>query len=169
MLPATDRTPPPPFRVSGSEYRAGMAHWSEIEADAPAFAERLRTIFSAGTNKTLATLRADGSPRISGTELEFADGRVTLGMMPGSRKLADVQRDSRVAIHSPTLEPPSKGSLGLGDAKLAGVLISAEPGDIPGSYFELDISEAVVTWVENDGLVIESWHEGRGIRRISRK
>lgn len=145
-----------------------MAHWAEIEADAPAFAALLQKIFAAGTNKTLATLRADGSPRISGTELEFTDGRITLGMMDDSRKLADVLRDGRVAIHSPTIEPP-KGSLGDGDAKLAGILRPTEPGEVPGSYFELDITEAVVTTVEGDELVVQSWHPGRGLTRISRK
>ena len=99
-----------------------MTTWGELRSDAPEFAARVRAAFEAGTNKTLATLRADGSPRISGSELAFDDDHVTLGMMPGSRKLADVERDPRVALHSPTLEPPP-GSLGAGDAKLAGVLV----------------------------------------------
>ena len=147
-----------------------MSSWSDIVADAPAFAERLRTIFQGGTNKTLATLRLDGSPRISGTELEFDGPRITLGMMPNSRKLADVQRDARVAIHSPTIEPP-KGTLGLGDAKLSGVLVPIDPpspDSLDGLYFELDIRDAVVTWVENDLLVIESWTPDRGLQRTSR-
>jgi len=83
-----------------------MATWQEIEADARAFAARVRRCFEAGTNKTIATLRRDGAPRISGTELRFADGEVTLGMMAGSVKLLDVRRDPRVALHSPTIEPP---------------------------------------------------------------
>ncbi|CAN5536722.1 pyridoxamine 5'-phosphate oxidase family protein [soil metagenome] len=147
-----------------------MSTWSDIVADAPAFADRLRTIFVAGTNKTLATLRLDGSPRISGTELEFDGPRITLGMMPNSRKLADVQRDARVAIHSPTIEPP-KGTLGLGDAKLSGVLVPIDPPSpesLDGLYFELDIHDAVVTWVENDLLIIESWTPGGGLKKASR-
>jgi hypothetical protein len=59
-----------------------------------------------GTNKTIATLRKDGSPRLSGSELEFDDGEVTFGMMGGSMKLLDVRRDPRIAVHSPTVEPP---------------------------------------------------------------
>jgi len=49
-----------------------MAGWSpgrEIEQDAPEFAARVRGRFEAGTNKTLATLRRDSSPRISAPEL----------------------------------------------------------------------------------------------------
>jgi len=146
-----------------------MTTWGELRSDAPEFAACVRAAFEAGTNKTLATLRADGSPRISGSELAFDDHHVTLGMMPGSRKLADVERDPRVALHSPTLEPPP-GSLGPGDAKLAGVLvaISAPEGGVPGAYFELQISEAVVTTVQGDELVVESWHPGRGVEVVRR-
>lgn len=147
-----------------------MARFSEIEMDAPAFAARIREAFEAGTNKTLATIRADGSPRISATELEFRDGGVTLGMMPGSMKLRDVERDPRVAVHSPTIEPPP-GT--VADAKLAGVLTARAPydGGPPGSYFELDIAEAVFTWVDVAAgvLVVESWHPGRGWSELRRE
>jgi hypothetical protein len=126
-----------------------MARWSEIERDAAGFASRVRERFDAGTNKTIATLRADGSPRISATELLFADGEVTLGMMPRSLKLADVTRDPRVAIHCPTLEPPEDMAVWRGDAKLAGILIATAPPDdtpVPGAgFFRVDITEAVLT------------------------
>jgi hypothetical protein len=146
--------------------------WSEVVAEAPAFAERVATAFRAGTNKTLATLRADGSPRISGTELEFVDGRVTLGMMPRSRKLADVLRDPRVALHSPTLEPSREGTLDAGDAKLAGVLVAfPDPANPTGTSFELDITDVVLTTVDEERklLVVESWHPGRGYERLERE
>lgn len=156
-----------------------MASWNDVMRDAPEFAARVRSRFDAGTNKTLATLRRDGSPRISGTELAFTDDEVTLGMMPGSRKLADVRRDPRVAVHSPTLEPPA-GDPGswLGEAKLAGVLVDAPPPDEQhpeAAFFRLDISEAVLTYVTSsrpdgpvDLLVVESWHPGVGHRRRTR-
>jgi len=83
-----------------------MASWAEIEQDAPEFAARVRGRFAIGTNKTIATSRRDGAPRISASEVEFGDGEVTLGMMGGSVKLLDVRRDPRIAVHSPTLEPP---------------------------------------------------------------
>jgi len=147
--------------------------WSTVEADAPDLAARVRAVFDAGTNKTIATIRADGSPRISGTELSFDGGRVTLGMMPGSRKLADVRRDSRVAVHSPTLEPPA-GSLGAGDAKLAGRLVEFVPeqNPVPGAaHFEVDLTEVALTSLNaaGDRLVIESWHPGRGYERVERE
>src|SRR5215211_3848023 len=116
-----------------------MATWQEIEQDAPEFAARVRARFDAGTNKTIATLRRDGTPRISGTELQFTNGQVTLGMMPGSVKLLDVRRDPRIAIHSPTIEPPAgPPDEWPGDAKLA-------------------------------GTAIESWRQGRGWQRHTRQ
>jgi hypothetical protein len=96
--------------------------------DARDFAARVRRCFEAGTSKTIATLRRDGAPRISGSELAFTDGEVTLGMMGGSMKLLDVRRDPRVALHSPTIEPPKHDmSTWPGDAKLAGRLVEPAP------------------------------------------
>jgi hypothetical protein len=123
-----------------------MASWHQIEQDAPAFTARVQSLFEAGTNKTLATLRRDGAPRISASEQEFtADGEATLGMMPGSMKLLDVRRDPRFALHSPTLEPPKDDpSSGPGDAKMAGLLVEiAPPADNPhggAGFFRLDIT-----------------------------
>jgi hypothetical protein len=98
-----------------------MVHWIEIKQDAPDFALRVQKRFEAGTNKTLATLRRNGAPRISASEMEFSSaGEVTLGMMTGSTKLLDVRRDPRVALHSPTPElPKDDPSSGPGDAKIA--------------------------------------------------
>ncbi len=146
--------------------------WSAVVADAPDFARRVERAFAAGTNKTLATVRADGSPRISGTELEFVDGRITLGMMPRSVKLADVLRDPRVALHSPTLEPTTPGTLDAGDAKVAGVLVEIpDPANPTGTSFELDVTEVVLTTVDQPRglLVIESWHPGRGYEKSERE
>ncbi|KGJ72830.1 hypothetical protein GY21_12835 [Cryobacterium roopkundense] len=156
-----------------------MSTWRDVQREAPEFAARVRARFDAGTNKTLATLRRDGSPRISGTELVFTgDGvsapSITLGMMTDSRKLHDVLRDPRVAIHSPTLEPPTGSpSDWAGDAKIAGTLVPTPPAatDPPHtSSFELHPNEVVLTYIDSDNthLVVESWHEGRGWERFSR-
>lgn len=150
-----------------------MSTWKDVESDAPEFANRVREVFAAGTNKTIATLRADGSPRISGTELEFDNGDVTLGMMGGGRKLRDARRDPRVAIHSPTLEPPKDG-VWPGDAKISGRLVeTGPPPDSPhegAGFFKVDIAEVSLVCLGESGdhLVIESWHPGRGHRRRTR-
>jgi hypothetical protein len=149
-----------------------MATWKQIEEDAPEFARRVRNRFDAGTNKTIATLRADGAPRISGLELKFEEGEVTFGMMGGSRKLADVRRDPRIAIHSPAIEPPEDVADWLGDAKLAGTAVETGPEADPaqGGAFRMDITEAVLTYVGTpaDHLVIETWLAGRGWQRQTR-
>lgn len=153
-----------------------MVAWRQIEQDAPQFAARVRERFDAGTNKTIATLRRDGSPRISGSELQFADGEVTLGMMDGSMKLRDVRRDPRIAVHSPTLEPPADDpGAWPGDAKLAGTVVETGPAAAgsgeTGVSFKIDITEVVLTYVGTpaDHIVIESWHLGRGFERRTRR
>jgi hypothetical protein len=153
-----------------------MVAWRQIEQDEPQLAARVRERFDAGTNKTIATLRSDGAPRISGSELQFVDGEATLGMMAGSRKLYDVRRDPRIAVHSPTLEPPTDDpSAWPGDAKLAGTVVEtgpvAGPGGDAGTSFKIDITEVVLTYVGSpaDHIVIESWHPGRGLERRTRR
>ena len=137
-----------------------MATWHEIEADVPEFAARVRELFQARKHKTMATIRADGSPRISGIETQF-DDEVRFGSMPASRKLADLQRDPRLALHSPSVDPPT-GHAGswVGEAKIAGRAVPTDDG------FRVEVSEVVLTYLDG-GLVIESWHPGRGhLRRV---
>jgi hypothetical protein len=153
-----------------------MASWQEIEQEAAEFAAKVKARFDAGTNKTIATLRRDGSPRISGTEAGFVEGEVVLGMMPGSMKLLDVRRDPRIAMHSPTLEPPKTSPQDWsGDAKISGTVVETPPpADNPyagAGHFRIDITEVVLTYVGDpaDHLVIESWHQGHGYRRRTRR
>ncbi|GAA4029087.1 pyridoxamine 5'-phosphate oxidase family protein [Allokutzneria multivorans] len=158
-----------------------MATWSDVEASAPQFARRVRDSFDAHTNKTIATLRRDGSPRISGTEVEFVDGQLWLGAMWRSRKAIDLQRDPRCAVHSGT---GNGGESWTGDAKLSGTAVEitdsvrhkeisdasageAPPG--PSHLFLIDIDEVVHTHVEGNRLVVELWTEGGGLRRMERK
>src|SRR2546421_13013773 len=76
-----------------------MATWSEVEATAPELAERVKERFQATGLGLLATVRADGSPRISGIEPLFALDELWLGMMPRPRQGPAPQRDPRLAPH----------------------------------------------------------------------
>jgi hypothetical protein len=149
-----------------------MTSWSDVERDEPEFAARVRRIFEAHKHKTIATLRADGSPRISGIEAEFG-AELTFGSMPGARKGADLHRDSRFALHSATVDPPDGDPAGWpGEAKIAGLARYAGDldGDPPGELFAADIREVVVTGLDPAAtvLVIESWRPGHGLRRVER-
>ena len=152
-----------------------VAAWREIEAAEPAFAERVRRLFDAGRHKTIATLRADGSPRISGIECEFEDGEVRFGSMPEAVKGADLRRDPRFALHGPTFHPvEGKESEWPGEAKIAGRAIPAPAAggdDAPeGDMFTADITEVVITHLDEAAtrLVVESWTVERGFRMIDR-
>src|SRR5258708_10812311 len=103
-----------------------MPAWKAIEQAEPEFAERVRRLFDAGRHKTIATLRADGSPRVSGIECEFTDGDLRFGSMTGARKGADLTRDPRFALHGPTFHPEEgKEHDWPGEAKIAGRAIPA--------------------------------------------
>ncbi|MDP9221554.1 MAG: pyridoxamine 5'-phosphate oxidase family protein, partial [Actinomycetota bacterium] len=108
-------------------------------------AARARQLFDAHRHKTLATLRSDGSPRISGIEVEFADGEVWLGMMPGSVKARDLGRDPRLALHSASDDPPEADpSSWSGDAKLAGhavEVVGRRGAGPPSQRFRVRVTE----------------------------
>jgi hypothetical protein len=143
-----------------------MTSWSEIVEEQPDFADQVRQRFTVRKHCTLATLRRDGSPRISGTEVAFQDGEIWLGSMPDARKALDLRRDARMALHSPTVDPPERDpSDWPGEAKLAGRAVEV-PGDDPtdrSHRFRVDVEEVVLTRVHGDSLLIQSWHPGRDL------
>jgi Pyridoxamine 5'-phosphate oxidase len=149
-----------------------MAAWKDLEQAEPEFAARVRRLFDAGRHKTIATLRADGSPRISGIECEFADGELKFGSMTGARKGADLRRDPRFALHGPAFHPQEgKEAEWPGEAKIAGRAVRAGPIDDGGDLFLADISEVVITRLNPEAtlLVIESWTPQRGLRVVDRE
>lgn len=159
-----------------------MTSWQDVERAAPNLAAAARARFDAHRHKVLATLRADGSPRLSGIETTFKDGELWLGMMPDSRKALDLRRDPRLALHSPPVDP----DLAEGDARITGRAVEiTDPGAMTalvdgderhageapsGHVFRIDVTEVMVLKLGDpaDHLVIESWHEGRGLQRIER-
>lgn len=148
-----------------------MPTWAEFVAAEPAFAERARTLFAAGRHKTIATLRADGSPRISGIECEFNDGRLTFGSMGAARKLADLERDGRFALHGPTFHPvEGEEAAWPGEAKIAGTASKIETDMPDGAMFTADITEVAITHLNEEAtkLVVEWWTPTGGLRTIER-
>jgi hypothetical protein len=148
-----------------------MASWSEFETAEPEFASRVRILLKARKHLTIATLRRDGSPRISGTEIEFADGELRIGSMPRAVKALDLRRDPRLAIHGPTVDPPPDAPAGWrGEAKIAGMAREVD-SDGDAHRFLIDITEVVITRLYDAGnrLLIESWNPSRGYRSAERE
>ena len=156
-----------------------VASWQAFEQAEPEFAARVRRLLDGGRHKTIATLRADGSPRISGIECEIVDGQLQFGSMTAARKGADLRRDPRFARHGPASHPAEGEEASWpGEAKLAGRALPAGPvradeaGEQPdGELFVADITEVVITALNAEAtkLVVESWTPDRGLRRIERE
>lgn len=150
-----------------------MARWADVCDEVPEFAARVQAAFERNRHMTLATVRRDGSPRISGTEIRFDDGEMVVGMMARSRKAFDLLHDARVAIHGPTADPPDEPREWIGEGKVAGRAIEV-PNDDPADdshTFRIDVGEVVFTHLNDAGdrLVIESWHPGREIEVVERE
>lgn len=157
----------------------GMTSWGEIERREPVLAARVRGVFDRYVHKTMATLRKDGSPRISATEVDFFAGEAWIGSMGQARKTLDLWRDPRVAIHSGTADPEDID--GAGDAKITGRVVAVtnpaliamvaglvSPG--PVHLFRLDVDEIVATDVGDpeDYMVVDYWTASAGRRTVKR-
>ena len=156
-----------------------MTTWQQFCDEQPILASAVRARFAAGPtakHHVLATRRADGSPRVSGTEVGFLDGELWLGSMPGARKARDLQRDPRCAIHA----HPGDSSMDGGDAKVTGRLrevadqasrvryLGEDNAAESAHLFLLDLAEVVLTTVEGDELVVTAWRPGQGVRTVRR-
>jgi hypothetical protein len=150
-----------------------MTAWRDVQRAAPEFAQRVQALFDAGRHKTIATLRADGSPRISGIETVFEDGELVFGSMPNARKGADLRRDPRFALHSATIDPIEGSEADWpGEAKISGRAIAPGPVTGPdGDRFVADIAEVVHTHLNDEAtmLVVEWWTLSRGLQRTERE
>jgi hypothetical protein len=147
--------------------------WRDVEREAPDLALRVRELFDAHRHKTMATLRADGSPRISGIEATFDGGELTFGSMPRARKGMDLRRDPRFALHSATVDPVTGAeALWPGEAKISGrALLAGSVADQPDAdLFRADIGEVVHTHLDEAAtmLVVEWWTPDGGRRRVER-
>lgn len=144
-----------------------MASWAEFQASEPGLADVVRRAFAVRKHATMATVRASGAPRISGTEVEFdPDGQIYLGMMDGARRATDLRRDPRMALHSPTLDALADSPRAWpGEAK-----INARAREVAPHRFRLDIDDVIHTRVAGDeqALEITTWRPGAGVTVVRR-
>lgn len=142
--------------------------WVAFEQQEPELAAQVWQRFAVRKHCTLATLRRDGSPRISGTEVELSDGDLWTGSMPGAVKARDLQRDPRLGLHSPTVDPPEGDEMAWsGEAKVSGIAVEQETGD-DSHRFRVELAEVVLTTLADGQLLITSWHPGRGVEQRRR-
>ncbi len=165
-----------------------MTTWSEFADAAPETAGIFLRRLEATGMGLLATVRLDGSPRISPLEPGVHDGNLWLGMMGGSTKSRDLQRDPRCCLHSATEDKELK----QGDAKLWGRAVQVtDPAELsafarrvqeqsgfdveaqPSGFelFWLDVTSASAVQLGADGehLRITAWEAGGKERVIERR
>jgi Pyridoxamine 5'-phosphate oxidase len=162
-----------------------VATWADVVRQAPELAGLVRGRFDAHGLGLLATLRRDGSPRLSGVEPLFTDTDVWMGMMPDSLKALDLLRDPRFALHSATTDK----NVAEGDAKVAGraLAVAADdaatfgafrdafaaatgspPPDGPFNLFRGDVHEVSILRPAGDHLDIDFWRERDGLHHVDR-
>jgi hypothetical protein len=157
--------------------------WGDAVAAAPELAGKVQARFESTGLGYLATLRGDGSPRISGLEPLFWNGHVWFGMMPDSRKVADLERDPRFALHAANIDK----QVTEGDARISGRAVrvtdkavfdayhaafaaanqEVPPGPFP--LFTVDLTELMHLQPGGDHLVIEWWRPGEPPQRVNRR
>jgi Pyridoxamine 5'-phosphate oxidase len=154
-----------------------MARWQDVVDSEPDLAAEVQRVFDAHKHKTIATLRRDGSPRLSGLELGFTAGDVAFGMMPRSRKAADLRRDPRTEVHSASFIVEGEEESWHGDARISGRAREITDLEERARYtdtrpeahplFALDIERVVRVKLEGSPLhlVVSTWRPGRPLER----
>ena len=161
------------------------ADWATFRAQAPELEGDVAPLLTRTAHHVLATLRRDGSPRVSGTEVQFVGGELVAGCMSGSAKAGDIARDGRFALHT----NPGEATMDGGDAKLAGLaeLHTAGPlldaltaqlrtdDDHPdpsgdAALLRLRLTQVTHTAIHPDGdrLVIRTWKPNQSITTVER-
>jgi hypothetical protein len=118
--------------------------WDEFMAACPQIGELAEERFRTDQLVLLGTIRPDASPRISPCEVDFASGRLLLGMMWQSRKALDLLRDARLVVHS---VPSDKDNPG-GDIKLYGTAIDERDPDVRGAFREAILAR--IEWAPDE-------------------
>src|ERR1700749_1605225 len=77
---------------------AVMITYAELQTAAPDIAAPIAARLEKSVLGMLGTIRRDGSPRVSPIDTAWFEGRLFVGMMPGSTKSQDVERDPRISV-----------------------------------------------------------------------
>jgi len=167
-----------------------MATWNDFAAEAPELSTLAERRLTATGLVLLATLRADGYPRISpveplvdGDRLVLFEGHMPLGMMLGSTKARDLRRDPRCALHSATADK----EVSEGDVKFwARAVELTDEADLerlantqqtltgwrpdPGTFhmFLPVLAGASSVRVVGDAMLVDTWKPGEGVVTVEK-
>lgn len=169
---------------------AVMASFADVHNAEPDLADRVVAILSSTTNAVLATIRRDGSPRLSGADPYFHEGQLRIWSMPRARKGQDLRRDPRVAMHSIPWDSrrlrDGAADVGQADAKVSGQAVLVTHDDERSDFrawftsergleppedwdlFTIDVDVLAVVFVEDGQLVVDRWSTSDGRRAIRR-
>ncbi|MER5871387.1 pyridoxamine 5'-phosphate oxidase family protein [Streptomyces sp. NPDC002044] len=156
-----------------------ITNWAAFEKAEPEFAKAVQDRFAQYPHHVLATLRKDGSPRVAGLNVDIRGGELWLGMMPGSMKARDLQRDPRFALHT---NPGEGETMPDGDVRVSGRAVEVvDPPELhryaeetasqsphPFHLFHADLTEVVHIGVDGEELVVRAWTPAGGSRTIRR-
>jgi hypothetical protein len=104
--------------------------WSELERRQPGLAGLARQRLLGPGVVLVATIRGDGTPRVSPVEPFVLDGALWLSMLWHSRKAADLLRDPRILVHSVITSRDG----GEGEFKIRGTARAEENPDVQARY-----------------------------------
>ncbi|MFM7045669.1 MAG: pyridoxamine 5'-phosphate oxidase family protein [Ilumatobacteraceae bacterium] len=158
----------------------GLA-WRDVERLASPLASAAASRFAAHEHHVMATVQADGRPRVSGTNIYITDGTMWLGMMPAAARRHDLDARPWCSVHSAPLNaelPHGEGDVRLDadvrrldDDVSRRLLHAIGRGDdsVTGVFVELLIRSMSLVEVDGAELVVTSWSPSRGIatRRLS--
>lgn len=152
-----------------------MATWQLFNDEAPQLAEVVQARLRAADTHVLASLRRDGSPRVSGTEVFASGPDLVIGSMDGAVKTADLHHDPRFALHTHPARDSADAKLTGRAHEIAGVRALRGFGEQtrpPGKarLFRLDMTEVVITEVGDDqqNLLIKRWRPEEGVVAFKR-
>jgi hypothetical protein len=81
-----------------------VARWGEFEREAPEIAAAGRRMWTQIDLAYIGTVSPDGWPRIHPIVVVFVEGDLMFAIGEQTQKFADLQRDSRCALHTPHLD-----------------------------------------------------------------
>jgi hypothetical protein len=155
--------------------------WDEFEEACPPIATMARERFLKDDLVLVGTLRADGSPRISPNEPDFAAGRFFVSMMWRSRKALDLLRDPRIVVHSVTANREGAD----GDVKIYGRILDERDAEVREAFreairgridwapdepnfhcFSVDVQQAGYIRFGDDPRAL-AWDPAQGLRELA--